>query len=180
MDIPGPVDIVTKSVEISKSLVNTTVGMSSTDLEITRHIGDLTRFSITLRSASFLTGSQLDAVSVAMKIPPREVKRDILPYMESQGMVEIEMDGSRIKKIRVNIPPVEDLIKIYSEKWSRDQPSNIDVASIKALSLLSKSPYEEKAILNELNLDSNSYESMFCYGESACYLGSFESGDKKK
>jgi hypothetical protein len=88
VDISDPIEIVSKSVEISKSLINTSIGLFSTDLEITRHIGDLTRFSVTLRNATTLTERQLDAVSVAMKISPREIKRDILVYMEKEGMVE--------------------------------------------------------------------------------------------
>ena len=43
------IDIVTKSVEISKALLNTNVRMHKYDLEVTTTIGDIARFSIALR-----------------------------------------------------------------------------------------------------------------------------------
>ncbi len=142
MDIPDPIEIVSKSVEISKSLVNTDIGLHTLDLEITRYIGDLARFSITLRNAISITEKQLDAISISMKILPRLVKSDMLVYLEKVGMVEVIKDGTKIERVKVNIPPVEDLIDIFSTKWLDDQPSILDIASIKALSLLSKSPHE--------------------------------------
>ncbi len=142
MDIPDPIEIVSKSVEISKSLVNTDIGLHTLDLEITRYIGDLARFSITLRNAISITEKQLDAISISMKILPRLVKSDMLVYLEKVGMVEVIKDGTKIERVKVNIPPVEDLIDIFSTKWLDDQPSILDIASIKALSLLSKSQHE--------------------------------------
>jgi hypothetical protein len=180
LDISDNVEIISKSVEISKSFANTNIGFHNVDLENTRNIGDLTRLAITLRNATSINEDQLNAISISMKIDPRLVKSEMLVYLEKEGMVEIKRNGRKITEIKVRILPVEDLIKIFGEKWHNDQPSPVDKGSIGALSLLSKSPYEENALVSELNLNDNHYDCMFSYGNSANYLGSFNSVDDKK
>jgi hypothetical protein len=61
-------EIVSKSVELSKSFINTSIGMLAGDFENVRKIGDLARFAVTLRNTISLSERQLNVLSVAMKI----------------------------------------------------------------------------------------------------------------
>jgi hypothetical protein len=54
---------------------------------------------------------QLNLISIAMKIDTRLVKGPMLDYMYNElGWLVPEYDIKKIKSIRVNIPPIEDVI----------------------------------------------------------------------
>jgi hypothetical protein len=174
-------DIVSKAVEISKALVNTTIGLSSADLEVTRNVGDIARFAITLKNSVTVDGNSLDLMAIAMKIEPRLVKGPILAYMsKEQDWVNVEWEGKKIKQMRINIPPVEDVISALGEKWNLDGPTRIDIGSIKGLSLLSQRPYEMEALKSELILDPDSFEALVDYGCAANYMGIFKSEETSR
>lgn len=144
-------DIVTKAVEISKSLVNTQTGMHTYDLEVTRGIGDLARFAITIKGVRSISGEeQIAAISNAMKIDYRIVKSEILGSMEKLGWLEIDKEGSKVSGIREKVPPTEDIIKALGEEWFNRTPGTIDEASVKALTVLCNKPYESEAMESEL------------------------------
>ena len=168
-------ELISRSVEISKALVNTNVGLHSSDLEVTRSVGDLARFAITLRSVKEIDDKQLNLISIAMKIDTRLVKGPILDYMHKElGWVIPDYDAQKIKSIRVNIPPIEDVITVLGEKWNKDNPTTIDYGSVRALSILAERPYTNDALKSELNVNDDDYISLVGYGCTASVLGNIQ------
>jgi hypothetical protein len=174
-------EIVTKSVEISKSLVNTSTGMHDFDLKVTRAIGDIARFAITIKGARVIDSEQqLAAISSAMKIDYRITTGEILPSLDRLGWTESQRDGSRIVRVHEKVPPIEDVLKALGQEWNDKQPGKIDEASVKALSLLCSKPWESDAIQSELSLSAEDFDILLGYGTTAAYLGSFRSRETKK
>lgn len=174
-------EIAAKAVEISKALVNTSVGMHNFDLEVTRSIGDLTRLAVTLRRAGTIDSEQqMAAISQALKIDYRIAKNEILTKLDELNWIDIKRDGSRIQRIDEKIPPIEDVMSTLGKEWENKQPTVYDRGSIAALSTLTKRPYEKDAIQSEIKLNDEDFDVIYSYGNAATYLGSFKSEETNR
>jgi len=60
--------ITSKCVEISKSLLNTSVGFFGYDLGTSRIVGDLARFAVSIKQSGEIPREQFAGISTALKI----------------------------------------------------------------------------------------------------------------
>lgn len=172
----NPAQIAAKCVEISKSLVNTQVGLHGYDLWNTRSIGDASRLAVSIRQTETIDSDEkLASVAEALKIEFRVISSELLELFEKLGWVEIQRDGRRIKRVDEMIPPVEDVLSILGNKWEEDSPSKIDEGSVKSLSLLRHRPMTREAVLSEIGITEKDFNIIYGYGDQAQYLGSFVS-----
>jgi hypothetical protein len=168
--------ITSKAVEISKSLVGTAPGMFTHDLGVTGTIGDAARLALTIRQRGVeISRETLAAVSAALKIDSRLTESDLVPLFEDLGWWEVKRRGTKLLGVVERVPPVEDVLGILGQEWWNRGPTQVDTASVKALSLLATRPYERQALLSEIEVDDSFLASALEYGEQAQYLGKFAS-----
>jgi hypothetical protein len=72
-----------------------------------------------------------------------------------------------INKITEHIPPTEDILSQLGKLWHEQDPSPIDEASVNGLYQLSKSPFEKTALLSELEIPPEKFQTFLEYGEYA-------------
>jgi len=172
--------VAAKCVEISKSLLNTQVGLVNYDLWVSRSVGDATRFAVSIRQVGEIEPNTLAAISAALKIDFRITKSEILPLFEDFGWIAVRRKGKTIKKIDEKIPPMEDVLSTLGQLWSEQKPTVIDVTTVKALSALAKNPASKEALLSNLDLKTEHFQTAFDYGQQARYFGSFKSIESEK
>ena len=171
-----PAQITAKSVEISKCLINKEAGFHSYDLDRTKTCGDLARFAVNIRqSDSINSEEQLAGISNALKMPYPVVRADILNQLEDLGWIDVLREGQRVKRIDESIPPLEDILSTLGKKWTEDDPTEIDAASINSLTMLSKSPMTREALMSELDIIDEKFDVTLGYGVQANFLGTFNS-----
>lgn len=107
-----------KCVEISKSLLNTQVGLLNYDLCTSRSIGDAARFAASIRRAGEIGQDTLAGFSAALKIDFRIAKSEILPLFEDLNWIEVKRKGNVIERVEEKIPPAED-IRVSLEEHER-------------------------------------------------------------
>jgi len=173
-------EICAKCVEVSKSLLNTSIGMVALDLRNTISIGDMARLAVSIRRTGEIQGKTFNAISTALKIDPRISESQILNEFENLSWVDIKRDGRHIKRIDEHIPPTEDVLGRLGKLWHEYEPSIIDLATVKSLKLLSKRPYSKEALLSELNAPVDKFQITLDYGQQANYLGTFTSIQQEK
>ena len=169
-----------KCVEISKSLLNTQVGLLNYDLCTSRSIGDAARFAASIRRAGEIGQDTLAGFSAALKIDFRIAKSEILPLFEDLNWIEVKRKGNVIERVEEKIPPAEDILSTLGQLWNKQQPTLVDQATVVGLSELSTNPMSKEALLSELNLDDKQFQIPFDYGQQARYFGSFTSMESGK
>jgi hypothetical protein len=167
--------ITTKCVELSKSLLNTGVGLYDYDLYVSRSIGNLARLAVSIKKSGEITRDKYAGIATALKIDYSVAENQILKQLEELNWVDITREGKKIKRIDEKIPPTEDILSDLGKEWENLGPSPIDVSTIDGLNRLSKQPYTKEAFLSELNISEEVYNITFNYGEQARYFGSFQS-----
>lgn len=168
-------DITAKCVEISKCLLDKQKGLYDYDLESSQNIGNLARFAANVRQSGTIGDDQLAAIAATLKIDYRLIKTSMLPEMEELGWIQIFSKNNKITKIDENIPPLQEVLNALGKKWEDSEPREVDRASIESISILSKNPYTKDALLSELGIADECLQTMLEYGESASYLGTFNS-----
>ena len=73
------------------------------------------------------------------------------------------------------IPPTEDILSKLGRLWKEQGPTPIDLASVNGLYELSKRPFEKAALLSELGISKEKFQTFYEYGDQAHYLGEFNS-----
>lgn len=172
--------VAAKCVEISKCLLNTQVGLVNYDLCASRSVGDTTRFAVSIRQSGEMERNTLAAVSAALKIDFRITKSEILPLFEDLDWIEVKRERNIIKRIDEKIPPAEDILSVLGQRWHEQKPTIIDEATVMGLSRLSKNPISKEALLSELSLNDEQFQTSFEYGQQARYFGSFTSSESGK
>ena len=167
--------ITTKCVELSKSLLNTGVGLYDYDLYVSRSIGNLARLAVSIKKSGEITRDKYAGIATALKIDYSVAENQILIQLEELNWVDVTREGKKIKRIDEKIPPTEDILSDLGKEWENLGPSPIDVSTIDGLNRLSKQPYTKEAFLSELNISEEVYNITFNYGEQARYFGSFQS-----
>lgn len=167
--------VTAKCVEISKCLVNIGTGLIDYDLGNSRTIGDAARVAASIRRSNELSQETFAAISAALKVNYVLARSEILPIFEELGWVDIHKKGGNISKIVEKIPPAEDILSKLGDLWKERGPTEIDEASVIGLSELSKRPFEKTALLSELGIPDEKFQTFYDYGEQACYLGKFSS-----
>ena len=161
-------------------MINKEVGFQDFDLDITKTIGDIARFAANSRQSGTLDEAQLAGIGNALKINYSTLRTNILNELEDLGWVQIIRNGSRIKKVDENIPPLQDIVSTLGKRWEEMEPSEIDRASVNSLSLLSKKPATKEALISELEINDEYLETTLEYGEQTSYLGTFKSETLEK
>jgi len=167
--------ITAKCVELSKCLVNTGAGLVNYDLRNSRAIGDTARVTVSIRRAGELDEETFAGVSTALKVDYRLARAEILNTLEELGWVEVKRKGKVISKIVEKIPPTEDILSKLGRLWKEQGPTPIDLASVNGLYELSKRPFEKAALLSELGISKEKFQTFYEYGDQAHYLGEFNS-----
>ncbi len=177
----GDADITSKAVEISKCLVGAAPGMYTHDLGATRQVGDAARLAASIRRrGGIMSKETLAAVSTALKIDSNRTETGLLPLFETIGWGEIKRKaghGGKVEGFEERVPPGEDILSTLGKQWWEMEPTPIDEASVRALSLLSKRPHSKQAFASEIALDPKELTRTLEYGEQARYLGHFNSQD---
>jgi hypothetical protein len=169
-------DITSKAVEISKCLVGAGPGMYTHDLGVTREVGDAARLAASIRRrGGTMTKETLAAVSTALKVDSSRTESGLLPLFQRLGWGEIKWKGAKVVGFEERVPPGEDILSTLGKSWWEMEPTSIDEASVKALSLLSKRPHSREAFASEIMLDNKELTRTLEYGEQARYLGHFNS-----
>jgi len=172
--------ITAKCVEISKCLVNVSSGLIDYDLGNSRTVGDAARIAASIRLAGELNSETFAALSTALKINYRVASSEILSIFEELDWVDVKRRGKKITKIVEKIPPAEDILSQLGKLWRDRDPTLIDEASIYGLYELSKRPFEKNALLSELGISDEKFQTFYEYGEQAHYLGKFKSIELEK
>ncbi len=169
-------DITSKAVEISKCLVGAGPGMYTHDLGVTREVGDAARLAASIRRrGGTMTRETLAAVSTALKVDSSRTETGLLPLFQRLGWGEIRWKGTKVVGFEERVPPGEDILSTLGKSWWEMEPTSIDEASVKALSLLSKRPHSREAFASEIRLGDKELTRTLEYGEQARYLGRFNS-----
>jgi hypothetical protein len=172
--------ITAKCVELSKSLVNVGAGLIDYDLGNSRTIGDAARVAVSIKRAGELDPETFAAISTALKVNYRLARSEILGLFEELGWADVKRKGGVVAKIVEQIPPAEDILSKLGKEWKEREPTTIDEASISGLYELSKRPFEKSALLSELDLPAEKFQTFYDYGEQANYLGKFNSEETGK
>lgn len=172
--------ITAKCVELSKCLVNTAVGLINYDLKESRTIGDAARIAVSIKHADELDKRRFAGVSTALKVDYRLAESGILDIFENLDWVEVRRKGRVISKVIEQIPPTEDVLSELGKLWREQEPTPIDIASVKGLHELSRRPFEKDALISEFDITADEFETFFEYGEQANYLGKFISLENEK
>jgi hypothetical protein len=167
--------ITAKCVELSKCLVNVGTGLIEYDLGNSRTIGDAARLAVSIKCAGELEPQTFAAISTAMKVNYRLARSEILDMFEELGWVNVKRKAGVIARIIEQIPPAEDILSRLGKLWKEREPTVIDEASISGLYELSKRPFEKSALLSELSLPDEKFQTLYEYGEQAHYFGKFNS-----
>ena len=176
----SPEDITAKSVEISKCLINKEAGFHTYDLDVTRTTGDVARFAANIRQAGSLSERQLVAISYAMKQDFRSVRSDILPILENLGWIEVRREGGHVARLDESIPPLPDILAALGKRWEEQSPSEVDQAAIASIMLLSRRPSHREALLADLGVSAEAFETTLQYGQQTDFLGTFLSAETGK
>jgi len=172
--------ITAKCVELSKCLVNIGAGLINFDLSNSRTIGDVARVAVSIRRAGELDEETFAAISTALKVDHRLARSEILDIFEGLGWAEVKRKGRVISKILEEIPPTEDILSKLGKLWKEQEPTTIDIASVNGLYELSKRPFEKGALISELDIPEDKFQTFYEYGEQASYLGKFVSSETGK
>lgn len=172
--------ITAKCVEVSKCFLNKRVGLHSYELYNTRSIGNIARLAVNLSQAEILEENQLAAIGAAVKIDFPVIKSEIIPILEELNWIEIEKDRNRINKIYESIPPVEDILPRLGKLWEEREPNDIDITTIKSLSLLKNRPIKKDALMSQVDVLENSFETALDYGLQTNYFGAFKSSESNE
>jgi hypothetical protein len=172
--------IATKCVEVSKSLINTQVGLHSYDLVITRKIGDAARFAATIRRSGSIESEKLiAAICDTLKIDFRIISSELIPMFEENDWISTVYDGKRIKRIDENLPPMDDVLTTLGEKWEYEEPEEIERGTIYSLSEVSTRPTEKIELMDKIGIGHDAIQPILEYGSQASYLGTFLSDDRQ-
>jgi hypothetical protein len=172
--------ITAKCVELSKCLVNIGAGLIDYDLGNSRTIGDAARIAVSIKRAGELEPEVFAAISTALKVNYRLARSEILGIFEEFGWVDVKRKGEVISKIIEEIPPTEDILSKLGKLWKEREPTVLDEASVSGLYELSKRPFEKSALLSELGIPVEKFQTFYEYGEQASYLGRFVSSESGK
>lgn len=173
-------EITAKAVEISKCLINTTVGLHTYDLGHTRTIGDFARVAANIHGAEIIAEKKLSAISAALKIDNRLMLSEILPRMEDKGWIELKKEGTRVRRVEEHIPPIQDVMAALGEEWVENDPTGIDKISVYGLAETSKRPITFEALMCEVEVDKESFFVAKDYGVEAGYFGIFKAEETGK
>jgi len=95
--------------------------------------------------------------------------------LEDLGWVEIRWDGRKIRRIDESIPPLEDVLSTLGKLWEEKSPTDIDVATVKSLSILTKKPATKEALMSETGVYGDQFENTLNYGVQTNYFDTFKS-----
>lgn len=177
-----PVEITTKSVEISKCFSSFSPhNLATYYMNNTTTTGDAARLAVCIRSnGNFLSEQNLAGICTGIKVDFRLAKSEIIPLFEEFGWVQVKKDGKKINKILETLPPTEDILNTLGKNWIENNPSELEEGSLNTLSELSLRPYSFEAIQSEFNISKNIFDMMLDYGEQARYFGRFTSMENQK
>lgn len=167
--------IATKCVEVSKSLVNTQIGLHSYELQTTRKIGDAARFAATIRMSGHMSEGVLAAVGDSLKIDFRIISAEIIPMFKDYGWIDTINEGSHIKRIDEDIPPIDDVLSTLGKRWNDEEPAEIERGTIYSLAQTSTRPTDKAALMSEIEVNEDVFQPILEYGTQAKYLGTFSS-----
>ena len=176
---PNKAQITSKCVEVSKCLIDTTAGLHTQDLDISRTTGDIARFAANIKGSEIIDIEKLGAIAAALKIDYRLLGKYILPKIEDLGWIETKKEGSTIRKIDEHIPPIQDTLSVLGGEWG-DTFTKIDEITIFGLNETCKKPITEEALISELNSSEDDFKISRDYGLEANYFGNFISEETGK
>jgi hypothetical protein len=171
--------ITVKCVEVGKSLLDTKIGLANYELNKTRSIADKARFALSIRRGRSIDSVEmLGAISSALKIDFRVLQSEILPEFADKTWVDIIRDGRRITRVDERIPPIEDVLSTLGAEWRESETTEIEGATVVALEELSNKPVLKDSLISELDLEPETFQTVFDYGQQAAFLGSFVSEEQ--
>ncbi|MFO7966088.1 MAG: hypothetical protein R6U44_00620 [Archaeoglobaceae archaeon] len=176
----GSGETTAKCVEVSKCLTNKEPGFHDYDLDTTITTGDMARLATNLRQAGSLDEKQLAGVSNVLKIDYRTLRSGLLPNLEELGWVDVHGKGKRIKRVDETIPPLEDILTDLGKIWEENEPTQVDLATIKSLSALKSKPATKEALLSETGVSDEEFDNALNYGRQTRYFGTFQSSELEK
>ena len=168
----NPENVAVKCLEVSKCFSNKTIGISSYHLEDTILIGDIARLAVNIRQSEILNPEQIAAIGDILNIDYRIINSGIMPLMEKFGWLYPERGG-----LYEEIPPLEDVLCTLGNHWEDSEPTNIDISTIKSLSILNNKPASKEALQSEIGIPIDDFELALDYGIKANFFGSFESDE---
>ena len=167
--------VTAKCVEVSKSLVNKQTGFHFVDLDATRITGDVARLAANIRQQGRLDIAKIQGISVPLKLDYALVKSGLLPTLERLGWGEVAREGSRIVGFEERIPPLADVLVTLGKEWRDGDTTEVDVATVNSIGLLSQRPMTEPALQSELSVKDAAFKKTIQYGLQTNYFGSFKS-----
>ena len=167
--------VAAKCIEVNRCLLNKEVGYFCHDLEATRSIGDAAMFAANIRQAGSIGEDQVVAISTVIKQDTRTLKAVILPKLEEFNWVKVYYDGTKIRRIDENVPPLEDILRDLGKLWEEENPTDIDRATIESMSLLTKKPCTKEALVSNLGITDSTLDTALSYGTQTNYFGIFKS-----
>ena len=171
----NPAQIAAKCVEVEKSFLSVEPGFVQADLERTLEVGELARLAAAIRQAGVIAEERLKAISVATKIPYRQMRELTLPRIQKLGWGELKRGPGGITTFVESMPPSGDILSALGRYWEELAPNDIDRATVEGLSLLSRRPVVKDVLASELSQKPDVIERALSYGTPVRYFGTFDS-----
>jgi hypothetical protein len=171
----NPAQIAAKCVEVEKSFLNIAPGFVQADLERTLEVGELARLAAAIRQAGLIEEERLKAISVATKIPYRDLRLIALPRIQKLGWGEIRSGQGGSTTFVESMPPSGEILSTLGRYWEDLGPNDVDRATVEGLSLLSRRPVARDALASELSQKQSVIDRALAYGDPVRYFGTFTS-----
>jgi len=164
-----------KCVEVSKCFINKSVGLYDYELEDTLTIGNLARLSANIKNTEILSVENLVGIGTAIKQEFRIIRSEYLPILEDLGWIEVQRQNSKINKIYESMPPLQDILGNLGILYEEREPGEVDRATIKSLSSLTKKPIKKDTLISETDVKEENFQTAMDYGLNTNYFGTFRS-----
>lgn len=171
----NPAQIAAKCVEVEKSFLSVQPGFVQADLERTLEVGELARLAAAIRQAGVVEEERLKAISVATKIPYRQMREIALPRLQKLGWGELKRGAGGSTTFIESMPPSGDILSALGKYWEALRPNDYDRATVEGLSLLSKRPVVKDVLASELSQKPDVIDRALSYGTPVRYFGTFSS-----
>jgi hypothetical protein len=158
---PSPRKTVGTSNSFTRSIALTMLSTAELILGLTRHVGrymqgperaalgqlefagNVLEISVRLRGSGVSTGTRVRAIGADAGVSARQLRRDILPTLESLGWVELEVDGATLVAVSEHVPPTLELIESADSILSIAMPEPVERAVLAILDATTRMPLTE-------------------------------------
>lgn len=106
-----------------------------------------------LRCSGVSSAARGGAIAIEASIPPRQLRTEILPVLQTLGWIELQWANGELAAITETVPAPAELISLAPSVLAIAQPSAVERASIRVLRATTIQPLESSAAIDAAMAD---------------------------